>query len=366
MTRIIPVLLILILIFPLMIAAQDQSLPNAQVAFMESRLMVRREPFLDALAVGYVESGAVIIVTGRSADNLWLETTAENGARGWVNADFVRVIMDLPNIPVTHSRNLIGITIDLAPEVVQNIRRIFLLGQGSGNHADVFSKVGDSITVAPHSYAPIAADDYNAGNFYYFQDTVDHFLAGEARDGNPFVNPSLAAAIGWSSFAVLSPRYTNTDYCLENEILLDCEYRLNRPAFALIMFGTNDVGFMSQSNFYGNMERIVQISLEQNIIPILTTIPPRRDFENQSAAFNDVIVRIADRYDVPLWDYGAAMRALPQNGLDVDGVHPSIPPMGLRGAADFRTYNLRYGYVIRNLTALQILDAVWTAVQASQ
>jgi hypothetical protein len=37
--------------------------------------------------------------------------------------------------------------------------------------------------------------------------------------------------------------------------------------------------------------------------------------------------------------------------------------MGVRGSADFRTYNLGYGYVIRNLTALQMLDAVWTAAQ---
>jgi hypothetical protein len=363
MKRIIPLLLLVLMLFPLSSTAQDEPVPNAQVVYMDSRLIVHREPYLDALTVGYLPSGALISVFGRSADNFWLQTTADNGAEGWVNADFVRVVQDLPNIPVTHSRNRLGITIELSPEVEANVRRIFLLGQGSGNHADVFSKVGDSITVAPHAYAPIASDNFNAGNFYYLQDTVDHFLGGEARTGNPFVNESLAATIGWSSAAVLMPRYANTDYCLANESPLECEYRLNRPAFALIMFGTNDVGFMAQDSFYGSMERIVQISLEQNIIPILSTIPPRRDFENQSEAFNGVIERITERYNIPLWDYGSAMRALPENGLDLDGVHPSIPAMGIRGAADFRTHNLGSGYVIRNLTALQILDAVWTAVQ---
>ena len=363
MTRFFPILLLLMLLIPIHASAQIEAAPNAQVAFMDTRLMVRREPFLDATAIGYLESGALIEVTGRSADNLWLETTAHNGFGGWVNADFVRVVQDLPLIPVTHSRNLIGVTIDLSPEVADNIRRIYLLGQGSGNQAHVFSKVGDSITVAPHAFAPISSENYNPGNFYYFQDTVDYFLAGEARDGNPFESPSLAAAVGWAASNALNPKFADDTLCLQNESPLECEYRHNQPAFALIMFGTNDVGLVSQSAFYSHMERVVQISIDKNIVPIISTIPPREGFEFQSEAFNDVIVRIANSYDIPLWDYGAAMRALPNNGLDIDGVHPSIPPKGVRGSADFQTYNLGYGYVIRNLTTLEILDAVLEAAQ---
>jgi uncharacterized protein YraI len=363
MKRILPFLLIFILSFSFIIAAQDSIVPNAQVAFMDTRLVVRSQPFLDAETVGFIEAGALISVTGRSADNLWLQTTAQNGNSGWVNADFVRVVQDLPNIPVTHSRNIIGVTAELSPEVVANIRQIYLLGQGSGNRADVFSKLGDSISVGQHVYAPIASENFNAGNFYYLQETVDHFMSGEARTGNPFVNQSLAAAIGWSASNALNPRFANTDYCLEGESPIECEYRLNRPAFALIMFGTNDVGLVSEGAFYSHMEQIVQLSIDQHIIPIISTIPPREDSEGKCIAFNEIIVRIAESYDIPLWDYGAAMRALPENGLDEDGIHPSIPPMGARGSADFRTYNLGYGYVARNLTALQILDAVLRAVQ---
>src|SRR5262245_23193200 len=124
MKRILPFLLIFILLFPFTVAAQDEIAPNAQVAFMDTRLTVRSQPFLDAATVGYLEAGAVIYVSGRSADNLWLETTAQNGNSGWVNADFVRVVQDLPNIPVTHSRNIIGITTELSDEVVANIRQI--------------------------------------------------------------------------------------------------------------------------------------------------------------------------------------------------------------------------------------------------
>jgi len=38
-----------------------------------------------------------------------------------------------------------------------------------------------------------------------------------------------------------------------------------------------------------------------------------------------------------------------------DGVHPSAAP----NSADFTPENLQYGMTVRNLTALQALDAVW-------
>jgi len=58
------------------------------------------------------------------------------------------------------------------------------------------------------------------------------------------------------------------------------------------------------------------------------------------------------------------MLPLGSDGYDLDKVHPSVPPKGYAGAADFRAPNLHYGYVIRNLTALQMLDLVWRATRS--
>jgi hypothetical protein len=41
-------------------------------------------------------------------------------------------------------------------------------------------------------------------------------------------------------------------------------------------------------------------------------------------------------------------------------VHPSSPPNG--NAADFSAENLQYGYTVRNLGALHILDILWREV----
>ena len=63
-----------------------------------------------------------------------------------------------------------------------------------------------------------------------------------------------------------------------------------------------------------------------------------------------------------MWNFGGAIDALENNGLS-DGIHPSSPPGNgpddFAAAADFTAENLRYGYTVRNLTALQVLNAVW-------
>jgi len=349
-----------ILLMPTM--AQEMQ-PNAQVVNMGTRLLVRAAPSTESATIGRVDSLALITVIGRTLDSLWLEVQISNGRSGWVSADFVQVATDLLAIPVTSSQNSLGMTAELLPEVVAQIQRIYLRGQAVGNQPNVFSKVGDSITVAPHMFTPLGSGQYELATFSYLQETLNHYLSGTAREGNPFTNRSLAAAIGWSAPAILDSEFADTTLCLQDEVPLLCEYRLNRPSVALIMVGTNDVNRLGENIYYGNIERIVQLSIEQGVIPVLSTIPPQEGLAAKVGAFNRIIRFIADTYDVPLWDYALAMALLPNNGLDEDGIHPSIPARGVRGAADFNSYNLHSGYVLRNLTALQMLDSVWHAVR---
>ncbi len=66
---------------------------------------------------------------------------------------------------------------------------------------------------------------------------------------------------------------------------------------------------------------------------------------------------------LPLWDYAAALAPLPDQGLAWDHLHPSSPEKSNQLAV-FSAENLQYGYVVRNLTALQILDRIWRTVDA--
>jgi hypothetical protein len=248
--------------------------------------------------------------------------------------------------------------------VVEHIRQIYAAGQARGNRANVFAKVGDSITASILTLNPVGDGIYNLGDYPYLQEVIDFYSSAEARDGhNSFNNQSLAAQVGWTTYGVLDPEARNPKACLEGEAPLLCEYRLIQPSVALIMFGTNDVGILAAGNYRANLDRIVELTEAQGIIPILSTIPPRVDYAARVDEFNNIVASVASAHAIPLVDYGGAMLPLGDGGLDLDGVHPSVPPKGFEGAADFRPENLYYGYVIRNLTALQMLDAVWRAVQ---
>jgi hypothetical protein len=251
----------------------------------------------------------------------------------------------------------------LSDAVVSRIRSIYSAGQALGNRADVFSKVGDSITVSSYFLQPIGEGVYHLGDYDELQPVIDRFSATNARDGNSFINPSLAAGVGWAAWAVLDPSFADPAYCSAGESPLACEYRNTRPAIALIMFGTNDAAYRSSQQYRRDLLEIVQISRQMGVIPILSTIPVVPGYEQQVRELNGVVVEITTAETVPMWDYGEFMDDLPNHGLSWDNLHPSVPPGGYEAAADFRAPNLQYGYVMRNWTALQMLDTVWRRLE---
>lgn len=357
-------ILTLLLCLPLTVAyaQSDPSQPDGRVLAMDTRLRLRDAPSFSSNTVDGLDPGAPLTLIGRTADSDWLYIRTQDGLVGWSNAAYITVNIDLSNLAVTTDLSTLSHPLHMAPKVADNIRTIYAHGQTLGNHADVFSKVGDSITIAPHMLHPIGEGLYNLGDFQYLQGVIDTFSTNDARDGNSFDNTSLAAGSGWTTDAVLKSKYADPDVCQANESALACEYRVVKPAYALIMFGTNDVAHLTVKTYAYNMGLIIKTSIEQGIVPIVSTIPVRKGYEQQVSDFNDALIKVARRYNVPLWEFGGAMQSLPDQGLSPDGIHPSIPPKGYKGAADFRPSNLYYGYVIRNLTALQMLDAVLLAV----
>lgn len=358
-------LILLLMLFSLtfsLVQAQD-SPPDGYVIALETRLRLHPVPSLETETSAFLDAVASLTIIGRTRDRAWIQVRSGN-EEGWMMAEFAQVLIDLNEVPVTTDLETLPYeAISFTPQVVRRIRDLFELGGTLGNRPDVFSKIGDSITVAPHMLNPIGDGLYNLGDFQYLQGVIDHFATSEARDNHsPFNNLSLAAGIGWPAHAAIDSRFADPSLCEPGETPLTCEYRVVRPAFALILFGANDVSRFSASIYEGNLQEIVQTSVDLGVIPIISTLPNRAGYEEQVAEFNTVVRETAAQFSIPVWDYHAAMEGLPENGLDVDGIHPSIPPRGYKGSADFRAHNLYYGYVIRNLTALQMLDAVLRVV----
>lgn len=343
-----------------------------------SGVRLRATPGTAGEVLKFLESTVELFIIGRTANNAWLQVRAD-GDEGWVSAQLVRLSNALPvdydtlsSLPVT------GVAVEASPApamsasnignlawlsgVTAHSRQIFLQGQRLGNRANVFSRVGDSITVTSYFLTPIGLGQYDLGAYGYLSGVIAYFSQANARAGNSFVNPPLAAGGGWSAYNLLDPNRSSKPDCGFDTPLV-CEYKLVKPSVALIMVGSNDSGSGSADQFAGILRQTVQISIDMGVIPVLSTIPPKRINADQTArveAFNNVIRAIAQQYDVPLWDYWAVMETAPNEGMSADGLHPSVPPDGATGR--FSAENLQYGYTLRNLTALQTLNVLWRQV----
>jgi hypothetical protein len=288
-----------------------------------------------------------------------------NGAEGWVWAAYLSVKVDLNTLPVTGEAEPTAIPPPPAvgiSGVTSTSRQVFLHGQSLGNHVNVFSKVGDSLSVAAYVYGPFGWGTYNLRDYGYLQSALNFFLSGNARAGNSFVNASIAADNGWTTTNILDPARAKPGVCGGGETPLACELRVVKPSVALILIGTNDVASLSPADYSANLTTIVDTSINAGVIPVLWTIPDRNGLSGQVAAFNQIVIAAARSHDIPLCDYYSVLQALPNHGLSPDGVHPSWPPGDYGAAADLTPDNLRYGYTVRNLMLLQVLDLLYRQV----
>ncbi len=335
--------------------AQEQM----QVMEMGSRLRLRDMPNTGGNTLQFLNAGEQLSIVQVSDDGMWTEVeVASTGLQGWVASQFIEPVNASTPPSEFEFNDVVYNGVTILSGVNQNAVDIFLRGQEMGNRANVFTKVGDSITFTPWFLDEIGDGNYILDEHDYLQNAIDYFSTEPARDENSFKHNSVAMANGWNAGLMQDSDYADPFLCDIEETPLECEYRITRPAIALIMFGTNDVGFIDGYTFRINMEWVVQISIDNGVIPVISTIPNRLDKQEEVPLFNAIIRDIARKYNIPLWDYKAILDTLPGEGLSGDGVHPNSSPRGGVGQGDFTAINLDYGFPMRNFNAVQILQSL--------
>lgn len=349
--------------FTLTVAAQATSAPiPAGLCSDCSRVRVRATPGTAGNIVIIINSDARFNIIGRTEDSEWIQIMMADGVSGWIAARFARGPNGLPFEPSALSGlAVMGVAVEASPTptseflasvpgwltgISSRSREIYLRGQAMGNRRSVFSKVGDSITASANFLYPFGFGQYNLASYSGYSGAIGAF-------GTSFVRESIAAAGGWTANQLLA----QNSPC-GPETPLACELRTNKPAVALIMIGTNDSGSGSPDVFAGQLQQIVQITIDHGVIPVLSTIPPKSINDDQTArvkAFNAVIVQIARQNDIPLWDYYSNMVGLPNQGMSSDGLHPSVSPVG---SGILTADSLQYGFTVRNRDALIVLDTM--------
>jgi hypothetical protein len=236
------------------------------------------------------------------------------------------------------------ISMPVIPTVSQKAKEIYNLGITLGRNPHAFSKIGDCQNVSSYFLSPFAySSAYRLGAYENLQATIDWY-----QETDSFTRESLAVKGGFNVAAVLSPLRADAEVCQSGESPLACELRLHNPSVAIISMET---WWSGQPDAYEKyMRQLLDYTISQGVVPILATKADNLEGENQ---INKVLARLAWEYDIPLWNFWASVQTIPNKGLTADGFHLTLGDYYYDDPSGTAT-----GWSMRNLTALQALDAV--------
>lgn len=232
----------------------------------------------------------------------------------------------------------------LSPHVAQELARI--AANDPALHGDVFAKVGDSITVSTSFLQCFAGTRVVLDGRTGLSGTLAAFGAGDAAGTTPYQRTTLAAGVGWSASHVLTGAPP----------LVVQEVDAVAPRFAVVMYGTNDIGANNPVGYADDMANLLDTLTERGVVPVVSSFPPRDDDAAADARiplYKAILRGLAEARQIPYVDLERVLRALPGHGLGPDNVHPNQAPTG---ACDFSAAGLGYGYDVRNLVTIEALD----------
>jgi len=238
----------------------------------------------------------------------------------------------------------------IIPDGSQAVREIYQRGLELGNRPGAFSKVGDCGSTPAWFLGDFDRDPqfYQLGEYQNLSAVIEAFSGSFSRT-------TLAGKAGFNAASVFAPLWADRKQCQPDEGPLACELRLQRPSFVFIMLGSNDVYHLEE--FEPQMRNIIEYTISQGVVPILATKADNIEKDHQ---INATLASLAVEYDIPLWNYWRAVQPLPDQGLQEDGVHLTWAPNRFNDPVAMKS-----AWAVRNLTALQTLDAIWQYVSAN-
>jgi hypothetical protein len=236
--------------------------------------------------------------------------------------------------------------------ISEAMKAVYQKGLALGNDPKHLSIIGDCQNVSSYFLSVYAKPgEFSLGEEYtYLQPTIDYYQ-------DSFARKSLAVRGGFNVAAILSPLRADPKSCNQGESPLDCELRTWRPSVVFVSMETWWSEKPAQE-YDKYMRRVIERILAAGTVPIIATKADNLEGDN---AINATIAQIAYDYDLPLWNFWAAVQPLPNHGLSSDHFH-------LTFARNFfdDPVRMRSAWPWRNLTALQTLDVVHRALTAQK
>ncbi|MCE7947397.1 MAG: SGNH/GDSL hydrolase family protein [Chloroflexi bacterium CFX4] len=329
-------LLCLILVGALLIAPSNQ-VESAEVEVLCTQKAVPIYSCANCADVLFHYPANALLFESAPVDAEWISLTdTATGERGFIRAGDVQAC----RVAAWQLRPVL-------PDRLGRAREIYAQGLALGNNPNAFSIVGDCQSVPAFFLGSFENPSaYNLGGYSHLQAVIKHFKGS-------FDRRNMTVHSGFNVASVLAETWADPNQCEIGETPLMCEYRLHKPSIAFVSMETIWSGNVTA--YERHLRQIVEYLLEQGVVPILVT---KADNIEGGHRVNEAIVRVADSYGVPLWNFWLAVQGLPNHGLQEDGFHLTFSRNLFNDRQRFQG-----AWAVRNLTALQALDRVWRGVQ---
>ncbi len=227
-------------------------------------------------------------------------------------------------------------TLPIIPNVDPSIRAIYEYGQTLGNNPYAFSIFGDC-QARPAEFLGVFDTDPSAVETLSpaLRETVANFRGSFNRESSTAQDGTTPGALLWT-------QWHRGEYgCTFDETPVQCELRTHRSSFVIIQVGTH---FESRNTEY--LRRVITQLIDAGVVPILATKADNRELDDR---INRDMTLLASEYDLPLWNFWAALSDLPNRGLYTRDDRPLQGSIYLNEEATLR----------HRLTGLEALNAVW-------
>lgn len=320
--------------------------------------------FPRALVLG---SAAPVTITARNRAGHWLRVAfTQDGARGegWVTLAYltlpdgfalsavpVESALDFDLSSAQSDEQAALLDVPLIPQAIApEMCVLYREGVALGHNPYGVTKVGDSNSASDVYLEPLTEGRYELAAHDYLQNTAALFAPHISTE-------SYAARVGMNALSVFDP-FWSASVCEVGESPLTCEYRLNAPSFAVIMFGINDTRALNSEQYAEQMAQLIRETLDAKIVPIvvLFTASPDDPQAHQVERFNASTAKIAAEYGVPLVNLWGAARELTNGGVGADNVH--LTASG--GAIVLGEAVNSFGLALHHLLVLETLDMLRT------
>jgi hypothetical protein len=220
-----------------------------------------------------------------------------------------------------------------------SLSKVYERGLRLGNDPHAFSIFGDCQSRPGEFFGVFESDPLVLASLPpELQETVTYFEGSFSRESPTSQDGTTPGALLWTQW------HRGQYGCTFGETPVECELRVHRPSFVIIQIGTH---FESRNTEY--LRKIVLQLLDAGVVPILAT---KADNREKDERINRDMALLAAEYDLPLWNFWAALSDLPDRGLYTRDDRPLQGPIYLNEEAALR----------HRMTGLAALNVVWRAV----